>query len=190
MKYYLILFLTFSTFAYAENKCPSCDYMNSNENRYCINCAKEIRSMTEEEKEEINKKEMIDLKTKSQLSKSSIQIKPKAVFSYNFERCSRSGVRLFITAENISRYRIKYLLVKVSIKSTDSVNAPVTSKIVKLVDKWDNPLDFKQKVSKDLWFSYKYKTKSIRLFEDKNKELYGNDVKNRFSVTTEIIQIN
>ena len=36
---------------FAEIACPSCAYKNADENRYCENCAAEIRDLTPEEKE-------------------------------------------------------------------------------------------------------------------------------------------
>ena len=65
----IIFLLPLSVFA--ENMCPYCQFKNTENDRYCLSCFKEIRGMTAEEKKELadedskykaRKKKLIDTK--------------------------------------------------------------------------------------------------------------------------------
>jgi len=53
--FFLMILLIYSGWVFSSEKvkCPYCGYLNEPEDRYCVNCLREIRKMTEEDKKRL-----------------------------------------------------------------------------------------------------------------------------------------
>lgn len=112
-----VLFVSFIFFVvtvFAAITCPKCNYVNQDEDRYCVECGFVIREATPEEKEEAGK---LNIKTKHS-EDLSIQATEKTRFNVDinseFVSHSADGVLVRITAKNRSTKPLKNLTIKVA----------------------------------------------------------------------------
>ncbi len=109
-----ILSMFFIATVFAAVTCPKCNYVNQDEDRYCIECGFLIREATPEEKETAGKlsikKDNSEHRSKSAGEKARFNVDINSEFVSH----SADGVLVRITAKNRSTKPLENLMVKVT----------------------------------------------------------------------------
>lgn len=109
-----VLLMFFVAAVFAAITCPKCNYVNQDEDRYCVECGFVIREATPEEKEETAK---LNIKTNhsENVSKPAVEkIRFNVDINSEFVSHSADGVLVRITAKNRSTKPLKNLTIKVA----------------------------------------------------------------------------
>ena len=80
--FYPVLFVFLLTSAFADQICPSCSFVNLDEDIYCLGCASQMRERTAEEKKIVERRAVSPKPTNDEAELPIKKYKPRAILSY------------------------------------------------------------------------------------------------------------